>query len=151
MVASIWNIKSELNYYSTMIQCREIPPKADLLARTWLQTCREIEEPEHVFIMDVREDGSLGCEDLWVFSKHYAMRVKNFIENEEVEIFGITKPISYMKLKASDYDFKDFDARSKLSLTVQINPGCEVTIKASQGNCPILETIIKYLCTTNNY
>ena len=107
MIVNNWNIKRELDYYSTMIQCREISPKADLLARTWLQICREIEEPEHVFIMDVREDGSLGCEDLWIFSKNYAMRVKDFIENEELEVFGITKPIGFMKLKANDYDFKD--------------------------------------------
>ncbi len=105
--------------------------KADLLARTWLQVCREIEEPEHVFIMDVREDGSLGCEDLWIFSNHYAMRVKDFIENEELEVFGIVKPLSFMKLKASDYDFKDFDARSKLSLTVQLNQNCKITLNAS--------------------
>ncbi len=148
MVVNKWNIQKELNFYSTMIQCREIPPKADLLARTWLQVCREIEEPEHVFIMDVREDGSLGCEDLWIFSNHYAMRVKDFIENEELEVFGIVKPLSFMKLKASDYDFKDFDARSKLSLTVQLNQNCKITLNASQGNCPILEAIIRYLCAT---
>jgi len=148
MIVNNWNIKRELDYYSTMIQCREISPKADLLARTWLQICREIEEPEHVFIMDVREDGSLGCEDLWIFSKNYAMRVKDFIENEELEVFGITKPIGFMKLKANDYDFKDFDARSKLALTVQINQNFEVTINASQGNCPILEAIVRYLCAT---
>lgn len=147
MIVNNWNIKRELDYYSTMIQCREISPKADLLARTWLQICREIEEPEHLFIMDVREDGSLGCEDLWIFSRNYAMRIKNFIENEELEVFGITKPIGFMKLKANDYDFKDFDARSKLSLTVQINQNFEVTINASQGNCPILEAIVRYLCT----
>jgi len=53
-----------------------------------------------------------------------------------------------MKLKASDYDFKDFDARSKLSLTVQLNQSFEITLNASQGNCPILESIIRYLCAT---
>ena len=148
MIVNNWNIKRELDYYSTMIQCREISPKADLLARTWLQICREIEEPEHVFIMDVREDGSLGCEDLWIFSKNYAMRVKDFIENEELEVFGITKPIGFMKLKANDYDFKDFDARSKLTVTVQLNQNFEITINASQGNCPILEAIVRYLCAT---
>ena len=148
MILNNWNIKRELDYYSTMIQCREISPRADLLARTWLQICREIEEPEHVFIMDVREDGSLGCEDLWIFSKNYAMRVKDFIENEELEVFGIIKPIGFMKLKASDYDFKDFDARSKLAVTVQLNQNFEITINASQGNCPILEAIVRYLCAT---
>ena len=148
MIVNNWNIKRELDYYSAMIQCREISPKADLLARTWLQICREIEEPEHVFIMDVREDGSLGCEDLWIFSKNYAMRVKDFIENEELEVFGITKPIGFMKLKANDYDFKDFDARSKLTVTVQLNQNFEITINASQGNCPILEAIVRYLCAT---
>lgn len=144
-----WNIKSELDFYSTMIKYREIPPKADLLARTWLQVCREIDEPEHVFIMDVCEDGSLGCEDLWIFSKNYAMRIKGFMENEELEVFGVIKPISFMKLKASDYDFKDFDARSRLSLIIQLNQNCEITIKASQGNCPILEAIVRYLCGNN--
>ena len=148
MMINGWNIKNELDFYSRMIQYREISPKADLLARTWLQVCKEIEEPEHVFIMDVREDGSLGCEDLWIFSKNYAMRVKEFIENEELEVFGIVKPLNFMKLRASDYDFKDFDARSRLTLTVQLNQGCEVTINASQGNCPILEAIIRYLCAT---
>jgi len=143
-----WNIKSELDFYSRMIQYREIPPKADLLARTWLQICREIEEPEHVFIMDVLEDGSLGCEDLWIFSKNYAMRIKGFIDHEELEVFGIVRPLSFMKLKANDYDFKDFDARSRLDLTVELNQNREVTIKASQGNCPILEAIIQYLCAT---
>jgi hypothetical protein len=144
-----WNINNELDFYSRMIKYREIPPKADLLARTWLQVCREIDEPEHVFIMDVCEDGSLGCEDLWIFSKNYAMRIKGFMENEELEVFGVIKPISFMKLKASDYDFKDFDARSRLSLTIQLNQNCEITIKASQGNCPILEAIVRYLCGNN--
>jgi hypothetical protein len=145
-----WNIKNELDFYSTMIKYREVPPKADLLARTWLQVCREIEEPEHIFIMDVREDGTLGCEDLWLFSKNYAMRVKEFMENEELEIFGIVKPLSFMKLKASDYDFKDFDARSRLNLTVQFNQNCQMTIKASQGNCPILEAIIRFLSSSSS-
>jgi hypothetical protein len=145
-----WNIKNELDFYSKMIKYREIPPKADLLARTWLQVSREIDEPEHVFIMDVCEDGSLGCEDLWIFSKNYAMRVKGFMDNEELEVFGVMKPISLMKLKASDYDFKDFDARSRLSLTIQLNQNCEMILKASQGNCPILEAIVRYLCTNNS-
>ncbi len=145
-----WNIKSELDFYSTMIKYREVPPKADLLARTWLQVCREIEEPEHIFIMDVCEDGALGCEDLWLFSKSYAMLVKGFMENEELEVFGIVRPISFMKIKASDYDFKDFDARSRLNLTVQLNQQCVMTIKASQGNCPILEAIIRFLSSTNS-
>jgi hypothetical protein len=145
-----WNIKNELDFYSKMIKYREIPPKADLLARTWLQVSREIDEPEHVFIMDVCEDGSLGCEDLWIFSKNYAMRVKGFMDNEELEVFGVMKPISLMKLKASDYDFKDFDARSRLSLTIQLNQDCEMILKASQGNCPILEAIVRYLCTNNS-
>lgn len=149
MIVDNWNIKKELDFYSTMIKYREVPLKADLLARTWLQVSREIEEPEHVFIMDVCEDGSLGCEDLWMFSKNYAMRVKGFMDNEELEVFGIVKPISYMKLRASDYDFKDFDARSRLNLTVQFNQNCEVAIKASQGNCPILEAIVRYLSVTN--
>lgn len=140
-----WNIKNELDFYSQMIKYREIPPKADLLARTWLQVCREIEDPAHLFIMDVCEDDSLGCEDLWVFSKNYAMRVKGFLENEELEVFGIVKPIALMKLKASEYDFRDFDARSRLTLTIQLNPNCEMILKASQGNCPILEAIIRYL------
>ena len=145
-----WNIKNELDFYSKMIKYREIPPKADLLARTWLQVSREIDEPEHVFIMDVCEDGSLGCEDLWIFSKNYAMRVKGFMDNEELEVFGVVKPIRLMKLKASDYDFKDFDARSRLSLTIQLNQNCEMILKASQGNCPILEAIVRYLCTNNS-
>jgi hypothetical protein len=145
-----WNIKNELDFYSTMIKYREVPPKADLLARTWLQVCREIEEPEHIFIMDVCEDGALGCEDLWLFSKSYAMRVKGFMENEELEVFGIVRPISFMKIKASDYDFKDFDARSRLNLTVQLNQQYAMTIKASQGNCPILEAIIRFLSSTNS-
>lgn len=145
-----WNIKNELDFYSRMIKYREIPPKADLLARTWLQVSREIDEPEHVFIMDVCEDGSLGCEDLWIFSKNYAMRVKGFMDNEELEVFGVVKPIRLMKLKASDYDFKDFDARSRLSLTIMLNQNCEMILKASQGNCPILEAIVRYLCTNNN-
>jgi hypothetical protein len=140
-----WDIKNELDFYSNMIKYREVPPKADLLARTWLQISREIEEPEHIFIMDVCEDDSLGCEDLWMFSKHYAMRVKGFMDNEELEVFGIVKPITFLKLKASDYDFRDFDARSRLYLTIQLNPSCEMTLKASQGNCPILEAIIRYL------
>lgn len=139
------DIKRELDFYSTMIKYREIPPKADLLARTWLQVCREIEEPEHIFIMDVREDESPGCEDLWIFSNNYAMKVKDFVENEELEIFGIVRPISFMKLKASDYDFKDFDARSKLTATVQLNQGSLVILKATQGNCPILEAVIRHL------
>jgi len=147
MIVKKWDIQKELDFYSTLIQCREISPKADLLARTWLQVCREIEEPEHIFIMDVREDDSLGCEDLWIFSNHYAMRVKDFIKNEELEVFGIYKPIESMKLKAHDYDFKDFDARSKLSLTIKLNHNCELTLKASQGNCSILEEIIRYLCS----
>jgi hypothetical protein len=150
MMVNNWNIKNELDFYSRMIEYREVPTKADLLARTWLQVCREIEEPEHIFIMDVCEDGTLGCEDLWLFSKNYAMRVKGFMENEELEVFGIVKPISFMKLKASDYDFKDFDARSRLNLTVQLNQNCEMTIKASQGNCPILEAIIRFLSSTNS-
>jgi hypothetical protein len=100
--------------------------------------------------MDVCEDGSLGCEDLWIFSKNYAMRVKGFMDNEELEVFGVMKPISFMKLKASDYDFKDFDARSRLSLTIQLNQDCEMILKASQGNCPILEAIVRYLCTNNS-
>jgi hypothetical protein len=145
-----WSIKNELDFYSQMIKYREIPPKADLLARTWLQVCREIEEPEHIFIMDVCEDGSLGCEDLWIFSKNYAMRVKGFMENEELEVFGISKPIAFMKLRANDYDFRDFDARSRLSLIVQLNQNCEMTLKASQGNCPILETIVRYLSANSN-
>lgn len=144
-----WDIKNELDFYSRMIKYREIPPKADLLARTWLQVCREIDEPEHVFIMDVCEDGSLGCEDLWIFSKNYAMRIKGFMENEELEVYGIIKPIIFMKLKASEYDFKDFDARSRLNLTIQLNKNCEITLKASQGNCPILEAIVRYLCGNN--
>lgn len=142
-----WDIKNELDFYSNMIKYREIPPKADLLARTWLQICREIEEPEHIFIMDVCEDDSLGCEDLWVFSKNYAMRVKGFMDNEELEVFGVVKPISFMKLKASDYDFRDFDARSRLNLTIKLNQTCEMSLTASQGNCPILEAIIRYLST----
>lgn len=149
MIVDNWNIKNELDFYSTMIKYREVPLKADLLARTWLQVSREIEEPEHVFIMDVCEDDSLGWEDLWMFSKNYAMRVKGFMDNEELEVFGIVKPISYMKLSASNYDFKDFDARSRLNLTVQFNQNCEITIKASQGNCPILEAIVRYLSVTN--
>lgn len=140
-----WDIKNELDFYSNMIKYREIPPKADLLARTWLQICREIEEPEHIFIMDVCEDDTLGCEDLWVFSKNYAMRVKSFMDNEELEVFGVVKPISFMKLKASDYDFRDFDARSRLNLTIQLNQNFEMSLTASQGNCPILEAIIRYL------
>jgi hypothetical protein len=144
-----WNIKNELDFYSNMIKYREIPPKADLLARTWLQICREIEEPEHLFIMDVCEDDSLGCEDLWIFSKNYAMRVKGFMENEELEVFGVVKPIYFMKLEASDYDFRDFDARSRLNLTIQLNQNCEMILKASQGNCPILEAIIRFLSNLN--
>jgi len=144
-----WNIKNELDFYSNMIKYREIPPKADLLARTWLQICREIEEPEHIFIMDVCEDNSLGCEDLWIFSKNYAMRVKGFMDNEELEVYGVVKPIYFMKLEASDYDFRDFDARSRLNLTIQLNQNCEMILKASQGNCPILEAIIRFLSNLN--
>ena len=149
-MVNTWNINKELDFYSRMIKYREIPFKADLLARTWLQAAREIEEPEHLFIMDVCEDDSLGCEDLWIFSKHYAMRVKKFLENEEFEVFGIVKPLGFMKIKASDYDFKDFDARSRLTVIVHLTQNYEITLKASQGNCPILEAIIRYLCDTTN-
>jgi len=149
-MVNTWNINKELDFYSRMIKYREIPFKADLLARTWLQAAREIEEPEHLFIMDVCEDDSLGCEDLWIFSKHYAMRVKKFLENEEFEVFGIVKPLGFMKIRASDYDFKDFDARSRLTVIVHLTQNYEITLKASQGNCPILESIIRYLCDTTN-
>lgn len=150
MIARVWNIPTELDFYSRMIKYRGISPKADLLARTWLQISREIEEPEHIFIVDVREDGAFGIEDLWIFSPHYAMRIKQFMEKEEFEIFGIVKPLRFVKLSASDYDFKDFDARSRLTVTVQLNQACEVTLIASQGNCPILEAIVSYLARTGD-
>ncbi|OPY78399.1 MAG: hypothetical protein A4E65_02273 [Syntrophorhabdus sp. PtaU1.Bin153] len=146
-MAAQQNIESELAYYSKMIKYREIPVHAERLLGTWLTMCTKIfEEPEHVFVADVTESGELECEDLWLFSRHYAIKIEQFIVNtDEINVYGIEKPITHVLIKATDYDFKDFDARSKLSVCIKINRETQLTLLASQGNCPVLETIIGYL------
>ncbi|HBA53199.1 hypothetical protein [Syntrophorhabdus aromaticivorans] len=141
------DITTEIAHYSKMIKYREIPAHAERLLGVWLKTCaRILEEPEHVFIADVTESGELGCEDLWLFSRHYAVKIEQFIINtDEIEIYGIEKPVTHMLVKAIDYDFKDFDARSRLSVMIGINKETRLTLQASQGNCPILEAVISYL------
>lgn len=140
------DMASELEYYSKMITYREIPAHAEEWIGEWVQVFAMIEKPDHIFITDVKENGALGCEDLWLFSKHYAMKVDQFIANrEEVEIYAIERPILHMVIKATDYDFKDFDARSRLSVALTINSSHQLVLVASQGNCPVLEAIISYL------
>ncbi|OPY72666.1 MAG: hypothetical protein A4E62_00772 [Syntrophorhabdus sp. PtaU1.Bin002] len=141
------NITTELAYYSKMIKYREIPVHAERLLGLWLKTCTKIlQEPEHVFIADVTESGELGCEDLWLFSRRYAVKIEQFIVNtDEIEIYGIERPIVHMLVKAIDYDFKDFDARSRLSVSLTLNKETQLMLLASQGNCPVLEAIISYL------
>jgi hypothetical protein len=146
-MAAQQNIASELAYYSKMIKYREIPVHAEKLLETWLKICTKIfEEPKHVFIADVTENGDLECEDLWLFSRRYAIKIEQFIVNtNEINVYGIERPITHVLVKATDYDFKDFDARSKLSVSVKINRETQLTLLASQGNCPVLEAIVAYL------
>lgn len=140
------DLTTELDYYSKMIQYREIPAHVEELIEGWLHVFEMIEKPDHIFISDVKENGALGCEDLWLFSKHYAMKVDQFIVNrEEIEVYAIDRPITHMVIKATGYDFKDFDARSRLSVALSINSGHTLSLAASQGNCPILEAIINYV------
>jgi hypothetical protein len=146
-MGKIRDISAELEYYSKMIKYREIPTHAKNMIQAWLQIATKIlEAPEHVFITDVADNGELGCEDLWLFSKHYAIRIEQFVVNkDEFQVYAIEKPITHMAIKATDYDFKDFDARSRLSATLNINQEKQLVLVASQGNCPVLEGIIGYL------
>lgn len=142
------DMASEIDYYSKMIKYREIPAHVEEWIGGWLQVFEMIETPHHIFITDVKENGALGCEDLWLFSQHYAMKVDQFTVNrEELEVYAIDRPITHMIIKATGYDFKDFDARSRLSVALNINSNHNLSLAASQGNCPILEAIINYLST----
>ena len=100
-----------------------------------------------IFVTDyIIEDGSREYENLWFFSKKYAMEAKQFITKDDFDILPIKNRINYWTIQKWDYDFKKATEKSRLYLRFDQDTGKYGEFKASKENCDYLRDIIlKYV------
>jgi len=100
-----------------------------------------------IFVTDyITEDGSREYENLWFFSKIYAMEAKQFIVKDDFDMTPIKNRIIYWKIQKKDYDFKKATEKSRLYLEFGLDTGIAGVFKASKENCDYLKDIIlKYV------
>lgn len=100
------------------------------------------EEITTIFVTDyINEDGTREYENLWFFSKKYAMEAKEFIVEDDFDMAQIQNRINYWNIKKDNYDFKKPEEGSRLYLHIGFNPDLTADLKASKENCDYLKKI----------
>jgi len=105
------------------------------------------EEITTIFVTDyIKEDGTREYENLWFFSKKYAMEAKRFIGEDDFDMAPIQNQIHYWTIKKNDYDFKKAEEKSRLHLDISFGYDISGEFKASKENCDYLKKIfLKYV------
>jgi hypothetical protein len=105
------------------------------------------DEITDIFVTEyIKEDRTREYENLWFFSKKYAMEAKLFIEEDNFDITPIQNRIHHWRIQKQDYDFKKATEKSRIHLTFSIDLGVYAEFKASKENCDHLKDIIfKYV------
>jgi hypothetical protein len=100
-----------------------------------------------VFLTDyIQSDGTRIFENLWFFSKNFAMEAKQFLGNDDFDITSLHKRVDYWDIQKRDYDFKKATDKSRLNMSFGIDTGRGGSLKASKENCDYLRDIfLKYV------
>ncbi len=99
---------------------------------------------QDIFVTDYMSEESREYENLWLFSKNYAMEAKRFISEDNFDISPITN-IKRIEINKTKYDFIEANDSSRLNLYCDLESAF-LQMRASKENCDYLKVIIdKYL------
>jgi len=100
------------------------------------------DEIKDIFITDyIEKDTTRTYQNLWFFSNKYLMEAKLFINNDDFDFFSVKGGLAYIDIKKKDYDFKNANDNSRLSVEYAVNiSGGQ--LKASKENCDKLRDIV---------
>lgn len=100
------------------------------------------EEITTIFVTDyIKKDGTREYENLWFFSKKYAMEAKRFIGEDDFDMMQTQNRIHYWKIKKNNYDFEKPEEKSRLHLHIGLIHDLSGNFKASKENCDYLKKI----------
>ena len=104
-----------------------------------------------IFIAEYeKQNGSRVYENLWFFSKNYALESKQFSANDNIDIMFIKRKLVHLEINLNAYNFKKATKQSRIRLDIQsIRHPLEMQFKASQENCDFLKTIINKYFKSN--
>lgn len=102
---------------------------------------------EDIFISEyIKEDKERVFENLWLFNPQFAMEAKNFVNVDDFDLTTMKNSVAYWQIKKQNYDFKEPNEKSRLSLLLRFLEDISGDLKASKENCTKLMYIFqKYI------
>ena len=101
------------------------------------------EEITGIFISDyIKEDGTREYTHLHFLSEKYSMLAVNFI-NEDDFRWGQFVPVRNIRIRKRDYDFKEANEESRMTIDVIYVNGGHSEYQASKANCDYLKNVFQ--------
>ena len=135
-------MKKEFNTYLDTIRTGEVIKKrVESILEFYKNTYPE--DIEDIFISDIIESGNGRIfQNLWFFSKSYAMEAKDFVSNkDDFDNMVIRQNVAYWRVVKENYDFKETTGKSRLSIHFQAKSAVTGDLQASKENCDYLKNI----------
>lgn len=106
------------------------------------------EEIKDIFVTEyISNNGVREYENVWFFTKRYAMEAKLFKIQDDFDISPLIKEILYINITKSNYEYKCPTEESRLSIDYSASFNSNMGhLKASKENCDhLMEITLKYL------
>lgn len=100
------------------------------------------EEIGAIFVTDiVNDEGVRQYENLWFFSKTFAMESKVFISQDDFDMMPIKNKVIYWSIRKQNYDFEKAEDGSRLRVFYRSDNDVTGELRASRENCDFLRDI----------
>ena len=112
----------------------------DMLYTAENLVCEEIKD---LFITDYLVGEEREFKNLYIFSDHYLLECKKFLQNDEYHIYYLPRLISRCSHSVKSFDFKEVNNKSRFHIEIITIAKDTIEMKATGNNCSSLYTLYK--------
>jgi hypothetical protein len=94
-------------------------------------------------------DGTRQYENLWFFTRRFAMEAKSFVTADNFDIAPYGRRLAALVVRKEDYDFRKAKEGSRLSVDCVDESAVTYSLRASGLNCDSLRDIVRKFFVPN--